>query len=116
MTDVQPESFQVDSTPPPNDEAANLRAQNALLIQQLNELRGNRGIATPETPFKTHVVTGEQEHNLPAIGEQHGVDPALIYAHNSVTLEGNAIARGFRDSEGGRLVWPGTTLKVPASK
>lgn len=102
-------------SPQTPDESAALRAQNAILIQQLNELRGNRGIAAPEAPFKTHVVTGDQEHNLPAIGEQHGVDPALIYAHNSVTLEGNATARGFRDSEGGRLVWPGTTLKVPAS-
>jgi hypothetical protein len=102
----------VGETPPvdPRD------AQIAFLTQQLNNLRGSRGVQVADpTPFVAHTVTAEQEHNLPAIAEQHGVDPALIYAHNAVTLEGNAQARGFRDSEGGRLIWPGTELKVPAS-
>ena len=98
-------------------------AQIAALKEELNALRGRRNLPTPEAPHVLHVVKNEDltvtdkdnnyVHPLTVIANQYGTDADILYAHNGITLEANARARGFPDSEGGRLIWPGTVLRVP---
>jgi hypothetical protein len=83
---------------------ASLMAENAAL-------RSRRNIASPEVPGVQHTVqTGD---TLDSIAAQHGSSATLVYGANSTIIEAKAGARGFPDSEGGRLLFPGTVLKVP---
>ena len=97
------------------------------LENQINALRGRRNLPASEAPFISHTVTVADVsstktdaaggvvgvHPLEAIGAKYNVDPNVIYARNATRIEAEAGARGFPDSEGGRLLWPGTELKVP---
>ena len=90
-------------------------AQIAALTSELQAVRARRNIPVPSAPHINHTVTSDEalSGGLEAIGEKYNVHPDLLYAHNTATIEGNATARGFQDSEGGRLLWPGTVLRVP---
>jgi hypothetical protein len=104
-------------------------AQIAALMQELQAARSSRALPPIDFPHVLHVVRDEDvatitedkdggksfAHPMDTLAVKYSTNAAAIYGHNQATLEGNAINRGFRDSEGGRLVWPGTVLKIPVS-
>jgi hypothetical protein len=58
----------------------------------------------------THVVqTGEK---IADVAEAYGLSTAELYQLNAGVLDRAASARGFGHSEGGRIVYPGTILKL----
>ena len=86
-------------------------SQIALLLRELDAVRARQGVPATQVPHVKYVV--QPGDTLESIGKTFDSPVSILQAINSVTLEGHAQARGFQDSEGGRLLFPGTELKVP---
>jgi LysM repeat protein len=86
-------------------------SQIALLLRELDAVRARQGVPATQVPHVKYVV--QPGDTLASIGKTFDSPVSILQAINSVTLEGHAQARGFQDSEGGRLLFPGTELKVP---
>jgi hypothetical protein len=75
--------------------------------------------ATPVAPAPvdeaptSHVVTGDD--TLASIGDKYGLDAETLYHYNAGELDRAAAARGFGDSEGGRLLFSGTQISLQPS-
>jgi hypothetical protein len=70
----------------------------------------SEGMPEAESPT-IHVV--QPDDTLDSIAEQYGLDAQVLYQLNTTTLEGEATCRGLAGgSEGGRILFPGTTLKL----
>lgn len=64
----------------------------------------------PERPSTYTIKAGD---TLWALENQFGLAHGSLFQANSAYLDQNAHARGFGNSEEGRLIWPGETINVP---
>lgn len=68
-----------------------------------------------EITYADVVIPDGLDHDitLTALAEELHLDAKQLLALNIVTLDNEAHARGLADSDGGRILFPGTTLRVP---
>lgn len=101
-TDAAPPS------PPADDPRDRIIAAQA---EEIAALRGRRNAPAAEVPSAAHTV--EADETLSSIAAKYGSSAEVVYGVNKTAIEGGASSRGFPDSEGGRILFPGTVLKVP---